>query len=197
LGLFYRNSGTYLAQISGQSYQYSHLLPLKEQLINGNKMLNSLSLKAKLIGAFCVVACITSVVGWVGYSGVSSTTESLVVIGEEKLVGVKDMLTMETAQQSIRFQNWRLLNPELPQAAREKYHADMEDLLARIDKARAEYEKIPHQGQQETLWREFAAKWDAWRGHVNRFVNASDKYVSARNAQDEAQALARAERHHL
>lgn len=153
-------------------------------------MFNSLSLKAKLIGAFCVVVCITSVVGWVGYSGLSSASLAIEDVGNVQIPNVEHLLSLQGGVYRTRLENWILLNPETPPATREKYASKLSDIWSDIDKHWKAYEPLPRTPDEDILWKDFESSWSRWKPFVEDFQHTAKQYSESRDPREQEQLLA-------
>jgi methyl-accepting chemotaxis protein len=132
-------------------------------------MFKNLSLKQKLVGAFSIVAFITCMVGWVGFSGVRDTNHSLQHIGNERLPSVVALTRMEWGQLRARQIAYLVMNPELPQKLRDKYPEFRADAFKVIDESRSAYMAIERSPEEDALWRDVGPLWSAWEKDYNTF----------------------------
>ncbi len=138
-------------------------------------MFQNLSLKSKLIGSFFIIAIIMCMVGWVGFSGVSSSGASLQHISQERLPSVIALTRMEWGQLRARQVAYLVLNPSLPIEMRQKYPGFLADAFKVIDENRKAYEAIPRSPEDDAIWKEVGPLWSAWERDYDTF----DKWADA------------------
>lgn len=138
-------------------------------------MFQTLSLKAKLIGSFCIVALIVCIVGFVGYNGISSANKSLQHISQERFPSVIGLNRMDWGQLRARQVAYLVMNPALPLAMRQKYPGFLKDAFKVIEDGRNAYEAIPRSPEEEAIWKEVGPLWAAWERDYDTF----DKWAVA------------------
>ncbi len=132
-------------------------------------MFRNLSLKSKLIGSFCIVAMITCIVGWVGYSGLGSASDSITEVGLVRLPSVQGLLMMEAGLNRVRVNNYMVMNRDLPRDVRRDYPELVAKAWARADEGLKIYEPLPQTTEEAAMWKEFMVSWLAYKSDWNEF----------------------------
>ncbi len=143
-------------------------------------MFSKLSLSAKLIGGFVVVAIFTCAVGVIGYWGVSHLTSQILEIGEVRLPSVDSLRVIETQLNAIRTAQRTLLNPRLNEQDRKRQFDNLAKAREEYKKAWDIYEPLPHTQLESQLWKEFVPAVNAWREENELY----EKYVEELGATD-------------
>lgn len=123
--------------------------------------MKNLTLKAKLIGGFAVVAVIALLVGWNGWKGAAGLSGRLQQIGGVNLPAVHKIADMVEASQEIEIQEASLLNPTLDNKKRQKLYGDISRARADIQKAKAGYEALPRTPDEQNLWSQYIPALEA------------------------------------
>ncbi len=126
-------------------------------------MFRNLSLKSKLIGSFCIVAMITCIVGWVGYSGLVSSSESITEVGLVRMPSLQGLLMMEAGMNRVRVNNYLVLNRDLPLETREHYPDLVAEAWQRAEDGQKIYEPLPQTTEEAVLWKELLITWNGFR----------------------------------
>jgi methyl-accepting chemotaxis protein len=150
-------------------------------------MFQNLSLKAKLIGSFCVVAIVMCVVGWVGFNGVSSTDQSLQQISSQRMPSIIGLDRMSYGQLRARQVAYLVMNPSLPPSMRQKYPEFLADAFKMIEEGRAKYNETKKTSQEEALWKEVGPLWATWAKDYDTF----DQWAKASLTETNPEALDR------
>jgi methyl-accepting chemotaxis protein len=154
-------------------------------------MFARLSLRFKLIGAFCVVAIVLCVVGWTGFRGVSSCQRDLRAMRTESLPDVTSLGELQTALQQVRGLYFKILNPALPVEMRQQYRGLMEQYWARLDHGWKSYDAVEKDANEAALWKEFGATWADWKQGYSKFAAEVPNYLNAPSAAEAGASLAK------
>jgi len=141
----------------------------KFQILGNKEMLSNLSLKSKLIGSFCVVAMITCLVGWVGFSGLSDSSDSLTEVGLVRMPSVQGLLTMEAGLNRVRVNNYMVMNRDLPLEVRQDYPELVAKAWERAEEGLKIYEPLPQTTEEAAMWKEFMVSWSAYKSDWQEF----------------------------
>ena len=131
--------------------------------------MRSLSLSAKLIGGYVIVAVITLAVGFVGWQGASGLSADLSVVSEDILPGFSSILRMSRDFESVKSAQRTLLDPKLTQETRQRQYENVALAMEDAGKARAVYESLDHSPEETTLWRQFVPVLEAWMKENDAF----------------------------
>lgn len=141
-------------------------------------MFNKLKLNVKLIGAFSIVAIITLVVGFIGWSGVRSVQDSLLKIGEIHIVKVENLEKIHSAQMMIKATERTLLIKGLDGERIGRQSNNFDIAWNTVDECWTEYEVLPRDKEGEELCRNFINLWNEYKKGMQSFILLSDKYQS-------------------
>jgi methyl-accepting chemotaxis protein len=145
-------------------------------------MLSALSLKAKLIGAFCVVGLIVCLVGWKGYSSVAQGQITVAEISQVRCPDITAVSGMADAQTKVRMWNREILNPLIPQEKLQQYAENIRAALRQFDDDRALYEKLPKGDEEAALWKEFVPLWTEFVRYNEQYMNHAGRLLGAKDA---------------
>ncbi|MGQ9915315.1 MAG: HAMP domain-containing methyl-accepting chemotaxis protein [Thermogutta sp.] len=138
--------------------------------------LSHLSIKAKLLGGFGLVALITAAVGGIGYYGLSSTAENVEALDKQALPNVKLTQAMEHCFEKIMRMQRTLLNFDLDLESRQRQYTHLTETREAFDAARKEYEPLPQLDEEAKIWKEFVADYDATKQANNTFFDLSKQF---------------------
>ncbi len=126
------------------------------------RILSNMSLKAKLVGGFVVVAILTAVVGGIGLWGAGRVAQGVQNLGMVRLPGVESILKIKQGADTVKTVQHTLMNLDLAAAIRKR----QDDLVAKAkeqcDAAWKVYEPLPKTGEEAALWKEFTSAWQTW-----------------------------------
>ena len=133
------------------------------------------TLQKKLLASYGVVALICVAVGMAGWYGTRAMRAGIVGTGEVSLPQMQAILTIKESQTQIKAAERNLLNPLLSAQERRREHESVAAALARADGAVAAAEKLPREGKEDELWKEFLGRWATMREHGATFLHLSEK----------------------
>ncbi len=132
--------------------------------------MKNLTLKAKLIGGFAIVALIALLVGLNGWKGTTGLSGHLQQIGGVNLPAFQELAEMVEAAQKIEIQEASLLNPTLDNKKRQQLYGDISKARADIQKAKAGYETLPRTPDEQNLWSRYIPALEALEKENNLFL---------------------------
>ncbi|MGQ9506040.1 MAG: HAMP domain-containing methyl-accepting chemotaxis protein [Thermogutta sp.] len=138
--------------------------------------LSQMSLKAKLLGGFGLVALITAVVGGIAYYGASSTAKEVEKLSQLALPSVRLTQTMNLAFEKIMRMQRTLLNFDLDLESRQRQYTQLDQAREEFAAARKEYEPLPQLDEEAKIWQEFVAEYDATKQANDAFFNLSKQF---------------------
>jgi methyl-accepting chemotaxis protein len=133
-------------------------------------MYKNMRLGTKLVGAFVAVAAITLVIGAIGYRSVLILDGHLDEVGDVQSPGIQQLLTMETAFESLRAAMDSLLNPSLSAEARKQEYAEIEEARARYRKAQETFERLPQDKEGAEFMKQLQSAREAWKKENEVFL---------------------------
>jgi methyl-accepting chemotaxis protein len=116
-------------------------------------------LMAKLIGGFSIVALITLVIGFVGWSSINNLDGNLVEISEVRLPSIKNLLVMSWQMEDMTKVQRTLLDPNLDMDVRKQQYKGFAGAQKRYKTAWDIYESLPQTQEEARLWKEYVAAW--------------------------------------
>jgi len=137
--------------------------------------MKGMRLSAKLVGSFVLVAVITLIVGFVGWSGVRSLAGHLKEVGDVRLPSIQSLLIIAEKGEEIKAAQRTLLNPNLDKESRARQYKVIQKAREVYRKAWEVYEPLPQTEEEAVLWNQFVSVWQAWAGENNNFMELSKK----------------------
>ncbi len=138
-------------------------------------MLENVTLAKKLMGGFIIVALITLIVGYQGYSGIGDLTEHLVDIGEVRLPSIQQLLIVEKEIESIRVALRTLLNPDLNDEDYKRQFTNIDAARERYVAALAIYDPLPQSKEEAEEYKKFTPALEELRKVNNSFFEQVKK----------------------
>jgi methyl-accepting chemotaxis protein len=132
-------------------------------------MFSNLSLKTKLIGAFCIVAMFTCIVGWVGFSGVKDSQASISELGDVRTPSIVGLMSMEAGLNRVRLNNYLVMNRDLSKETRATYPDRIGKAWTSCDEGLKIYEPLPQTEEEAALWKDFLPSWNAYKKDWDAF----------------------------
>ncbi len=151
-------------------------------------MLQDWSLARKLIASFLAVACITLVIGTLGYRGAKQAQDSINEIGVVRLPSVQSLLEVQQAQTAVDAAENLLLSREVNLDARRGLYDAMEQAFQKAQTALNVYEPLPQTKEEAEFWRQFVPAWEAWKKDDLEFLRLSKEYDPYIKVMEEAEA---------
>jgi len=121
--------------------------------------MKNVKLMAKLIGGFSIVAMITLVIGFVGWSSINNLDGNLLEISEIRLPSIKSLLIMSGQMEGMTKVQRTLLDPNLDMDTRKQLYKEFAAAQKRYKNAWDLYEPLPQTQEEARLWKEFVAAW--------------------------------------
>ncbi|NMC20122.1 MAG: methyl-accepting chemotaxis protein [Thermogutta sp.] len=140
------------------------------------RRLSHLSIKAKLLGGFGLVAAITAVVGGIAYWGLTSTAAGIQKLADLAIPSVKTTQAMGLAFEQIMRMQRTLLNFDLDLESRQRQYTQLAAAREAFAAARKEYEPLEHLEEEAKIWQEFVAEYDATVQANNAFFDLSRQF---------------------
>ena len=138
--------------------------------------MRSMSLRARLVGGFVLVALITLIIGMVGWYGAGSLRRGIEGIGHVNLPSINHLLTIESNIESFRVAQRTLLNPNLTDAERTRQHANIVRAREGYQAAIAAFNQLSHSEEEKTAWTQFESALADWRRINEGFFTASSQF---------------------
>ena len=139
-------------------------------------MFKNMKLGIKLLLAFMSVAIITLILGAVGYYGAVQSEGSIDEVGSVRLVGVDNMLQIQSAAENIRGTMRTLGIPGLSADVRQRQYDNLARIREAYPKMWEAYEPLPKTNEEADAWRQFNTAWDAWRGENTKAIELSRQF---------------------
>jgi len=129
-----------------------------------------LSLRAKLIGGFSIVALIALVIGVIGWWGVNSLSNHLKDIAEVRMLRVQYLLQMDRQFEGVVMAQRTMLNPELSkeqQTTADNYLKSSREKYAAVAE---KFKPLLISAEDKASWDRFMAALDGWKTETNKFM---------------------------
>jgi len=123
-----------------------------------------------------VVACITLMLGIVGYYGAVKSQTAMTEVGGVRLPSVETTVTIARETQAIRAMLQTLTIAGLSKDVRERQYENLSKARERYEAAWAAYEALPHTPEEARLWKQFASAWDTWRTENNKAIDLCKQF---------------------
>jgi methyl-accepting chemotaxis protein len=128
----------------------------------------------KILSSFGIIAFMAAMIGFVGYSGLMTANESIDEIGLIRLPGIKNLLTINAAQNAIIVGERGLINTKMmDQVIRRKQFEDIKKQYDIIDQAWQNYESSPQTEIEQKLWDEFVLDFKKFKEKDKDLVELS------------------------
>ncbi|MDH5299338.1 MAG: methyl-accepting chemotaxis protein [Desulfobulbaceae bacterium] len=127
--------------------------------------MKQLSLNAKLVGGFAMVALITLIVGVIGWVGATKLDNAITEIGEVRLPSVLGLDMINEAQTAIQRGERTLLIDEVASSP-EQVQSQLQHIATaweRAERGWKQYEPLPQTPEEAALWKEFVPAWEGWK----------------------------------
>ena len=144
------------------------------------KAINNLKTGIKLIGSFVIIAIITLVVAFLGYSNMRSINNGMTSMYSDSLIPVESLSQVETDLYTIRGDVYKVLLIPAEAAASQK---EISDMMKDIDTRIKDYEATSLSTEETTELTIFKPAWAEYQAAV-------DEVVAWDNAGNQTQAVA-------
>ncbi|GAB6185652.1 HAMP domain-containing methyl-accepting chemotaxis protein [Thermopirellula anaerolimosa] len=148
--------------------------------------LSHLSIKAKLLGGFGLVALITAAVGGVGYYGLTSAGNGVEQLANVAIPSVRTTQAMKWEFTEVMRIQRTLLNLDLDLESRQRQYTQLDAAREIFAAARKEYEPLRQLDEEAKIWQEFVADYDATVQANNAVFDMSKQFdeILAKTAPD-------------
>jgi methyl-accepting chemotaxis protein len=139
-----------------------------------NNMFKKLTIRAKLLSGFTIVALIAAVVGVIGYWGTQQIVKGTNEIAEIRLPSILGLEMMNEAKTAVLLGERELFLKSLQDA--EKHQAQykyIEDAWKRAEEGWKIYEPLPQTAEEAQEWKSFVPVWKDWRAKHNEVMEMS------------------------
>lgn len=135
-------------------------------------MKTRLTLKAKLIGMCSAIACVSILVGGIGYWSIHRTSDIAIGLAKEQMPSIEYLLNMRNSQFLIAIQQLYLNNRRefADDKMRNSAFAAIDKELASADSMLEKYAKLSKTGDEAAAWNRLLPLWDDWKGKVRDVV---------------------------
>ncbi|KQW91685.1 histidine kinase [Massilia sp. Root418] len=149
-------------------------------------MLNTMTVRAKLITLIGVSLLALLIVMLIGIRGMQHGGEMLDDVGRNKLPSVLNLQIVNEGQTALRSSS-RAIDAlagypeqfgEIERNLRSK-----QEYWGRVDKAWKTYERLPQDAEEAALWQQFVKEWDLWKAAEQRFDQVAGDLVRATGAE--------------
>jgi len=138
--------------------------------------MRNLSLLARLLGGFVIVALIVLAVGFVGLRGAGSLNGNIRDIGMNHLIGVQNLLQAAEAQSQINAAESTLMEKGLDAGSVQNNSNAFDRAKKVIDDAFHVYDSLAKTTDEQNLWNQFKPVFDAWWKAHQDFASLAQAY---------------------
>lgn len=142
--------------------------------------MKNMKLGVRMALAFGGVILIMFLLGITGFISAEESAASIKDIAKGNLPGVQNLLIASEAQTAVWVGERGLLNNRITGDVRQAQYQYIDDAFSRASTALDVYQSLRHTPEEETLWKEFLPRWDAWKAlHqiVRRDAEARDRML--------------------
>jgi methyl-accepting chemotaxis protein len=143
--------------------------------------MNQLKIRTKLLVSFIIMAVISCIVGYVGYSGMGTILKGQNEISDVRLPSIQALLTISEAQTAIDAGENALLSRAATQIERESAYKRFDDAQKRFEDAWAIYEPLPQTEEEAKVWKDFIKAWNIWWNLHEQGVKLARNYEAKPN----------------
>ena len=137
--------------------------------------MKNVKLMAKLIGGFSIVAMITLIIGFVGWTSINNLDKNLFEISEVRLPSIKYLLIMSWQMEEMNAVERTLLDPNLEMSTRKELYKQFKNVQKRFKTAWEAYEPLPQTQEEARLWKEFVVAWQEVQKEQEAFFDLSEE----------------------
>jgi len=135
------------------------------------KWFYNLKIQNKLLGAFSVVALIAGLIGWIGYSGLSTIGSNADELYQNRMIPVKNLGNANSEFLKVRIDLLYAIFLE-DKASKESYLSQSMQVANNVDKIIREYENLPLTDKEKEMLTEFNRYWDEYKNNSQQIKNA-------------------------
>jgi methyl-accepting chemotaxis protein len=132
------------------------------------KWYKNLKISVKLMSAFIIVTLIAAAIGLVGFINIDD-------LGNEKLVGVENLLKMEEAFTTLSELENVLISPFITIDEKQSIYEENDATLADIQTFIDAYEKLDSDSEEQALWEKVQLEMDHYLEGHNAFMTLSQE----------------------
>jgi methyl-accepting chemotaxis protein WspA len=141
-----------------------------------NTLFKNLSLQARIIGAFALMAFLILLVTFLGLRGSSQLSEHIETIAQRSFPSTAALWKINEGQTQVQASERSLLNPFLDNARRQKELERVQSAWNQINDGFASYQEITHTPKEEEMYNAFLPLWKTWEATHKEFLDLNAKY---------------------
>jgi methyl-accepting chemotaxis protein len=129
-----------------------------------NEMFAKVKTGTKVLVGFGIAVVIAVVVGVVGYGGISRLSDYTCEIGNVRLPSIRGLNLIAKGQLQVGYAIRGLAHPQMmDRQTRTNQYDRFKEGLTQTDAGWKMYETLPKTPEEATMWKDFTARWDAWK----------------------------------
>jgi len=117
--------------------------------------MNNTSISVRLVSGFIIIALLTVILGYIGYSSLSDSKDALKSIADLDLPAVEALGRIQIGIVGLVGTQRGMLIPTLPQNERQAQYKAVMDYREAYQKATKDYEALPRSAETAKLWKDF------------------------------------------
>jgi methyl-accepting chemotaxis protein len=138
--------------------------------------MKSLTLKARLIGAFGAIVFVNIILAISVFLGLENIIDHSVEIGEVRLPSIENLMIIKEGQMDLVAFEYELCSERLSSAQRQELYANIEESKKMISDAWEIYEPLPQSEKEAELWNKFTPAWKEFIEGIDQFIVLTKKY---------------------
>ncbi len=138
--------------------------------------MKSLTLKARLIGAFGAIVFVNIILAISVFLGLENIIDHSVEIGEVRLPSIENLMIIKEGQMDLVAFEYELCSERLSSAQRQELYANIEESKKMISDAWEIYEPLPQSEKEAELWNKFTPAWKEFIEGIDQFIVLAKKY---------------------
>lgn len=117
--------------------------------------MNNISISVRLVSGFILIALLTLILGFIGYSSISNSKNALKSIADLNLPAIEALGRIQIGIVGLVGTQRGMLIPALPQNERQAQYKAVMNYRDAYQKATKEYEALPRSAETARLWEDF------------------------------------------
>ncbi|MBI5822108.1 MAG: MCP four helix bundle domain-containing protein [Verrucomicrobia bacterium] len=138
--------------------------------------MKNLKLSIKLALGFGCMIALAVVLGLAGYYSSARNSQTIHNLTAYQLPGVQALLTIGEQANVIKASQRTLLSLDIDPAMRQRQASTVAKAREKYEAAFKAFEAIPRAQEEEAVWKEFQAAWQAWRKDNEEFFRLSGEF---------------------
>jgi len=144
-------------------------------------MFKNITIRAKLLLSFILIAITTALVGYIGFNGMSIIQKAQVQTATVLLPSITALEIINEAQTAIDGAENACLAINLANSERKVFIKKMDDIEARFTEAYANYNKLERTTEEEVAYQKLLKSWNKWWNYHLDYMDLVAEYEKNQN----------------